>query len=238
MAWNLKGSATIKADKDYKAGEEIKVSTEFVADQADLDRMAAERISREKVKQTELEEQLKKANEALEVEKKKTVTPPTTTPPALDPAMVKLLEEMKKSNEENAKQLRETQEKLSKADQEKKIDSKLKALELELPPTYRSAIKLKLDAEEHEIDAELERVKKAYEAEVPVEARKPKEKVKVNFSGNGGAPQNTDGVSALVKLKKNRPDLLFTISSFSEALQQETAAKWDKEGKLEPKAKA
>ena len=60
----LKGVTTYKADKDIKAGEEVKIETEFEADQATLDQLAVERINREKTKHTKEVDQLKKDLEA------------------------------------------------------------------------------------------------------------------------------------------------------------------------------
>lgn len=232
MPWTPKGETTIKADKDYKAGEEIKVKAEFTVDQGDLDRMAADRISREKVTQQELQKQLDDRTKELDDAKKAASSSNLSDKEKRDAELA----ELRKANEETQKKLTETSERLLRAETDRQVEDQVKALVPDLPSTYRKSISVKPGATAEEIKTAVEAVKKTYDEEVPEASRKkPAEKKKVGIEGNGGAPEDRDGATALAKLKKNRPDLLTYMHGSADAMQKQ-ALVWDKQGKLEPKA--
>ncbi len=250
MPWNPKGKIKIKATKEYKVGDDIEIEGEFTVDQGDLDKMAAERVSRVQEKVVEQEARAKKAEDELEKAKKAALQ--TATP---DEKAIAAQAEQSKKLQELADANKAMSEKLAAKELSEKVDKAIAAKGLKIPETYRSKIQPKADATPAEIEAAIQATADQLKTDLETLGVKQGETQGggggngngggggFGNRGNGGAPatktDNVAGAAALAKARANRPDLLKYVSGKNEEQLQAAALAWDAKGQLEPaKAKA
>lgn len=235
MAAKLKGSIKVKADKDYKKGDEIELTDqEFTADQDDFEAALEGRLKREKKKTDEAEEKAKTVEAELEELKKKGG---------------------KESGEVDAK----TAERLANLENENKrllqnmkIDAAIKKAGVELPAQFRNAISLKPNAGEDAIEDAVKEQVKAYnelkkslgvkeKAEGEEEEETPPAKPGAGM-GAGGQGKVTEKknpeLEGLMELaKRHQPGMVQNLSSLDDAGKAEVLKEWQNQGLLEAKKK-
>lgn len=244
MAWRPKGKLTIKAAKDFKAGDDIEVVGEFEVDQSDLDRMTAERLSREAEKRTELETRATKAEaeaKRLADEAQKKATPDEAARKASEETAARL-----KAAEENTESLRKQ---LKAKELIERTDRVIQSKNLRLPAAYRGRIEVKDDATDAQIEQAVQVQAEQLKADLVALGVKEGEGTgsqqqstttdgSFGFRGNGStaAPKvdRAKGQAALAKARQNRPDLLKFVAGKNDEQLEAAALNWDSKGQLEP----
>lgn len=215
MPAQLKGSAKIKLEADYKAGEEIEVKDiTFEADQTDFERSLRDRLAQQK-RQHEQEKQ----------------------------DLVKQIDELKsgapKPDEQTLLKLTRLENELAQNKLQIRIDNALKKKELlDLPEAFRGAIKLKPDASDEDVEAAVAAVAEDFnqlKTKLGGGAPEPK-KPNLGNPGTGGSKDPKDKADDLKdKVKRFRPDLHKMLESMDAEQQLEVMQSWNDQGLLKPK---
>ncbi len=240
MGAKIKGSIKVKADKDYKKGDDIEITDQtFEADQEDFEAALEPRLKRERKKNTETEDALEKATKELEELKKKG-------------------DKGGEADEKTAARLAELEETNKRLILEQKIDRAIKKSGVELPAQFRNAITLKSNASDSAIeDAVAEQVKelkefkkslgvddKKNETAEEAEAKKKAAEKPGAGSGQQGAgkpletPEEKQRLDVLAKKAQQFvPHMVGNLANLDDAGKLEVLTSWDQNKLLEPKAK-
>lgn len=214
MPAQLKGSAKIKLETDYKAGDEIEVKDiTFEADQSDFERSLRDRLAQQKRQHEQEKQDLTKQIEDL-----KSGAP--------------------KPDEQTMIKLNRLENELAQSKLQSRIDGALKKKELlDLPDAYRSAIKLKPDASDEELEAAVAAVAEDFnQLKTKLGGTTEKKTVNLGNSGNGGSKDTKDKAEDLKdKIKRFRPDLHKMLESVDPEQQLEVMQSWSDQGLLKPK---
>lgn len=212
MGANLKGTAKIKLEADYKAGDEVELKDiTFEADQTDFERALRGRL-----------DQAKRQGETEKAD------------------LQKQIDELKgtKPDEQLKLQVERLNNELQQTKLQTRIDGQLKKAGLvDLPDAYRSTIRLKVDANDEEVAAEIDRAGKEFQAlKESLGAGKEQKPNNVGERGNGGSGDKKPKLETLRdKVKSVRPDLIKHIDGIAPEQQQEVMESWESQGILNPK---
>lgn len=217
MAATLKGTAKVKLEADYKAGDEVELKDiTFEADQTDFERALRSRL-----------DQAKRQHESDKAE------------------LVKTIDELKskelKPDEQLKLQVERLSSELSATKLERRIEAQLKAAKLsDLPDAYRATIRVKPEASDEELAAAVAAAGQSFAAlrESLGIKGEPEPKTNLGAGGNGGSGDPKKKVDALRdKVKRYKPELIKHIDGIAPEQQQEVMESWDAQGILAPPTK-
>lgn len=216
MPAQLKGSAKIKLETDYKAGDEIDVKDiVFEADQADFERSLRERLAQQKRQHEQEKQTLEKQIEDL-----KSGAP--------------------KPDEQTLIKLTRLENELAQTKLQGRIDGMLKKKELaDLPDAYRATIQLKPDASDEELEAAVAAAGAAFtelKTKLGGSTTEPKKPANFGNPSTGGSRDPKDkGEELKDKVKRYRPDLHKMLEPMEPEQQLEVMQSWADQGLLKPK---
>lgn len=216
MGATLKGTTKVKLEQDYKAGDEVELKDiSFEADQTDFERALRGRL-----------DQAKRQHEASVSDLTKQIEDLKNGAPKPDEALKLQVDRL--SNE------------LANAKLQTKIDAQLKKAGLsDLPDAYRGTIRLKADASDDDVQAEVDRAGKEFAAlkeSLGGDKSEPKPKPNIGNPGNGGSGDPKNKMDTMRdKVKRNRPDLIKHLDGIAPEQQAEVMESWESQGILTPK---
>lgn len=236
MAAKLKGSIKVKAEKDYKKGDDIEIADqEFTADQDDFEAALEGRLKREKKKTTEAEEKLT----ALEMENAELKKKGGKEGGEVDEKTTQRLEALELENK--------------RLQQSIKIDSAIRKAGVELPTQFRNAINLKPNASDDAIEEavkeqvkELTAFKKSLGVKEKAVGEEETEEEEAAAPGKGlgvggqGAvpPKKNPELDGLMELAKRfQPGMVTNLDNLDDAGKAEVLTEWKNQGLLEAKKK-
>lgn len=240
MGAKIKGSIKVKAEKDFKKGDEIELSdVTFDADQEDFEAALEPRLKRERKKISEAEERAEKAEKAL-------------------------ADAEKAGKEKGGEVDSKTAERLEKLEAENKslqlkmkVESAIKKAGVELPEQFRNAISLKPNASDDAIEEAVKDQVKAFNdlkksLGAPEKAQTEEEKAAAkaaeaakkpgNGLGNQGqgdppqTPQQKQDLERLMNLARQFvPGQLTNLENLDDAGKLDVLSSWEANKMFEAK---
>ena len=224
----VKADGTIKADKDYKAGEDIKLTGATVdAHDEDINGLVKDRLERQA----------------------KSITEKLTTQHQADLAKLKDEKAGGDVSKETTERIQKLENELKLANVEKSIDKVLRDMgAADLDPIFRDRIKPQAGMTSDEIENEIKgalSARDAYNKKHGIEPGKgagEEKKVEetLGFGGSGGTMTKSDSTTLATleaKLLKNRPELRGMIANETQGGKLKLLQKYEAAGHLEPKTK-